>query len=106
LESFFRFETIGFVVLDQHANIGFATQGILDELGVNGKQHLTFQDVFAEPGFDTFLQDIDFQNTRDQKVTLNLRLNNKSKTKRKFMVVAGSKENEDGTFNIFVIQKQ
>jgi PAS domain S-box-containing protein len=105
LENFFTFQTIGFVVMDQHGKIGYATQGILTQIGKPEVSELVFEDVFADLRFSDFLFNIKYDTVKDTKIDIELKLADESKTNGRFMAVSGSKENEDGTHNIFVIQK-
>jgi PAS domain S-box-containing protein len=105
LEHFFKFQTIGFVVMDQYGKIGYATPGILSQVGKPEGSDLVFEDLFADHRFSDFLVDMKYETVKDTKIDIELKLANESKTQGRFMAVAGSKENEDGTHNIFVIQK-
>jgi PAS domain S-box-containing protein len=105
LEHFFKFQTIGFVVMDQHGKIGYATPGILSQVDKPEGSDLVFEDLFADHRFSDFLVDMKYETVKDTKIDIELKLANESKTQGRFMAVAGSKENEDGTHNIFVIQK-
>lgn len=105
LEGFFKFHPSGFVVLDQNGKVNFASESILSKLNAEGIESLVFEDVFVEKGFNEFLTDIDFDNTKDSEVGINLKLKGESHEILKLIVISGSKENEDGTQNIFLIQK-
>ena len=105
LEHFFKFQTIGFVVMDQYGKIGYATPGILSQVGKPEGGDLIFEDLFADIRFSDFLVDIKYETVKDTKIELELKLASESKTNSRFMVVVGSRENADGTHNIFAIQK-
>ena len=102
-EHFFKFHSTGFMVLDQHGKVGFASIGILEKIGKNQFEGLAFEDFFEQKAFGDFLLDINFPNTRDKKFGLELKLRNTSENKIKVAVIAGSQENEDETSNIFII---
>lgn len=105
LESFFKFHPTAFVVLDQNGKVNFTTEGILSKLNKEGVEVLMFEDVFDNKVFSEFLSDIDFKNTKDQEVEVSLTLKDKSKEKLNFIAISGGNENEDGTQNIFLIQR-
>jgi len=105
LETFFKFETIGFVVIDQWGKVAFATPQILSKLGKEDSEQLEFEDIFTDKKIEDFLVEIKHDTIRDEKIEVELKFNNKIETVGNFMVVSGSKENDDGTFNIFIIQK-
>jgi len=105
LENFFQFHPVGFVVLDQHGKVNFATKSILSKINKENIDGLAFDDIFKGISFERFLADIDFENTKDKELEIKLILNDKSKKQLIFLVITGSKENEDGTQNIFLIQK-
>ncbi len=105
LEAFFNFETIGFVVVDQQGKVAFATNQILSSLDHEDKDQLEFEDIFSGKSFEGFLEEIKYDSVKDEKIELELSLKNKDKSTGKYIAVSGSKENEDGTFNIFIIQK-
>jgi len=103
LETFFEFETIGFVVVDQQGNVAFTTNQILSSLDQEGSEQLKFEDIFSDKTFKDFLADINYDKVKEEKIELELTLKNKSVGK--YMAISGNKQNEDGTFNIFIIQK-
>ncbi len=105
LESFFKFHPSAFVVLDQNGKVNYATESILSTLNKEGVEGLVFEDVFANKGFAALLTDIDFTNTKDKAIEIILPLKGGSKEKLNVIAISGSKENEDGSQNIFLIQK-
>jgi len=105
LESFFTYETIAFVVLDQNGNVAYATTQLLGQLGAQESTELKFNDIFANKSFEEFLEEIRFEAVKDEKVVIDLALNDEDGTVGSYMVVSGGKENEDGSSNIFIIRK-
>lgn len=105
LENFFKFHPSAFVVLDQNGQVKFATASILSKINKVEIEDMVFEDIFGDKEFAEFLTDIDFNNTKDQEVELTLTLKEKSKEKLNLLAISGGKENEDGTQNIFLIQK-
>ncbi len=104
-ENFFSFHPAGFIVLDQNGKVNFATKSILSMLRIEEIGGQEFEDIIAEKSFKEFLTEIDFENTKDKEVELTLSLKGSSKMKIHFLAIAGSNESEDGTQNIFLIQK-
>jgi PAS domain S-box-containing protein len=105
LESYFKFHPTAFIVLDQNGQLSFATESILAKLNKEEAIGMTFEDAFSDKVFSEFLADIDFDNTKDREVEISLVIKGKSKEKINLLAISGSKENEDGTQNIFLIQK-
>ena len=105
LESFFRFHPSAFVVLDQNGKVKFATASILSKINKVEIEDMVFEDIFGDKEFAEFLTDIDFNNAKDQEIELTLTLKEKPKEKLNLLAISGGKENEDGTQNIFLIQK-
>ena len=103
-EHFFKFHSTGFVVLDQFGRVSFVSMGILENIGKTNFEGLAFQDIFDQKPLSDFLSEIDFENTRDKKFEMELKLRDTSGTSIKVTVIAASKENEDETSNIFIIQ--
>jgi len=104
-EKFFNFHPAGFIVLDQKGKVNFATKSILSHLHKEEIGDMDFEDIFVEKLFSEFLADIDFENTKDKEVELTLSLIGTSKKKLHFLAISGSSKSEDGTQNIFLIQK-
>jgi len=104
-ENFFRFHPAGFVVLNKDGKVSFATASILSKLKKESSEGLIFEDVFYNKTYTDFLVDIDYDNTKDREVEITLALKDKAKGNIKLLAIAGSKENEDGTQNIFLIQQ-
>ncbi len=102
-EHFFKFHSTGFLVLDQKGRVGFASKSILQKIGKAQFDGLAFEDIFELKAFEDFLMDIDFRSTRDKKFELELKLRGTSEGALKMAVIAGSKENEDDTSNIYII---
>ncbi len=105
LENFFKYYPVGFVVLDQNAHINYASESILSRLNTKEVESMKFEDIFDKKKYSEFLIDIDFENTKDIKVDVSLKLKGESKGEVNFQAISGSKENEDGTINIFLIQQ-
>ena len=105
LENFFKFHPAGFVVLDQNGRVNYTTKSILSRLKKENVEGMVFEDIFDNKIFNEFLTDIDFDNTKDTEVEITLTLKEKSKEKLNLLAIAGGKENEDETQNIFLIQK-
>jgi PAS domain S-box-containing protein len=103
LEHYFHFSPAGFVVMDQHGNLQFVSEKILKH---SKKQtDLKFEDIFRGMEFDEFLKAIEFQNKKEQEIEITLSLRDKSKTEISCVAISSGQENEDGTTNIFIIQK-
>ena len=105
LENFFKFHPAGFVVIDQNGQVNYATKSILSKLSKEDIEGMVFEDIFDEKVFSKFLTDIDFDSTKDTEIEITLTLKEKSKEKLNLLAITGGKENEDGTQNIFLIQK-
>jgi PAS domain S-box-containing protein len=104
-DNFFKFNSTGFVVLDQNGKVSFVTESILSKVNRNQSEDLVFEDIFGGKEFSEFLSDIDYENTKDKKFEMELLLNDKAGTSVKAAVISGSRENEDETRNIFIIQE-
>ena len=104
-ENFFRFHPAGFIVLNRDGQVSYATESILSKLNKESSEGLTFEDVFYNKAYTDFLVDIDYENTKDKEVEITLVLKDKVKNDIKLLAISGSKENEDGTQNIFLIQQ-
>jgi len=103
LEHYFHFSPAGFVVMDQQGNLQFVSEKILK---ISKKQKdLKFEDIFWGMEFDEFLKGIEFQDKKEQEIEITLSLRDKSKTEVSCVAISSSQENEDGTTNIFIIQK-
>lgn len=105
LNNFSKFHPTGFVVMDQSGQVNFATKNILTKLNKQDVGGMVFKDIFDGKIFGEFLTDIDFSNTKDTGIDIALTLNEISKEKLKLLAISSSKKNEDGTQNIFIIQK-
>lgn len=105
LDYFFAYNYTAFVVIDQRGVVNFVTRGILTYLKKKEVGGLVFEDVFKDKSFEEFLVDIDFSYTKDSKIDISLMLNSKTKKAIDFQAVSASKVNEDGSQNIFLIQK-
>ncbi|MCK5370573.1 MAG: PAS domain S-box protein, partial [Cyclobacteriaceae bacterium] len=105
LENFFKFHPAGFVVIDQNGQVNYATKSILSKLSKEDVEGMVFEDIFDDKVFSKFLTDIDFDSTKDTEIEITLTLKEKSKEKLNLLAITGGKENEDGTQNIFLIQK-
>ncbi len=104
-DNFFKFNSTGFVVLDQSGKVSFATENILSSVGKQQSEELVFEDLFGSKSFAEFLSDVDFENTKDKKFELELLLGDEKSTSIKVMVIASSQLNEDETSNIFIIHE-
>lgn len=104
-EKFFKFYPVGFLVLNQKGAVSFASDSILSKLNISDLGNSSFEEMFRHKKFTDFLVDIDHENTKDSEVELSLTLNDKDKTVLDLTIISGSQENEDGTSNIFLIQK-
>ena len=103
LDHYFHFNPVGFAVLDQNGNLQFVSERILK---VSKKQtDHKFEDIFWGMEFDEFLTSIAFQEKKDMQIEITLTLRDKSKTEIPCVAIASGHENEDGSTNIFVIQK-
>lgn len=105
LESYFKFHSTAFIVLDQEGKVNFASEGILSKIGKEQIDGLKFNDIFDGKEFSALLDDIDFANTKEKGVELSLTLKGKAKEKLNLLAISGGIENEDGTQNIFLIQQ-
>ena len=104
-ENFFQFHPVGFLIFNQYGQISFATQSILSLLAFNEVDGITFENMIYNKSFEEFLKEIEFKEKKDQEVEISLTMNDKAKSKIEFLAISGSKENEDGTKNIFLIQQ-
>jgi len=104
-EKFFKFYPVGFLVLNQKGAVSFASDSILSKLNITGLGNSSFEEMFSQKKFTDFLVDIDHENTKDSEVELSLTLNDKDKTVLNLSIISGSQKNQDGTANIFLIQK-
>ncbi len=104
-ENFFKFDKTGFVVLDQLGQTNFISESILQKLKKESSQKLIFEEIFINKNFADFLNDIDFENKKDIAIKITLTLNDIKKEKLNLLAISGDNENEDGTHNIFLIQK-
>lgn len=103
-EHYFHFSPVGFVVMDQYGNLQFVSEKILKS---SKKQTaIKFEDVFHGMDFSEFLKSISFHDKREQEIEITLTLRDKSKTEISCVAISSEKENEDGSINVFVIQKQ
>ncbi len=105
LTNFFRYKPEGYVVLDQHGAVQFVTQRILDLAGIDAAAGLRFEDIFDDEAFDNFLEEIQFATARDREFEIALTLKGNHEKTVNFIAVAGEDENEDGSVNIFLVQK-
>ncbi|MDZ7605072.1 MAG: PAS domain S-box protein [Cyclobacteriaceae bacterium] len=103
LEHYFHFSPAGFVVMDQQGNLQFVSEKLLKHSKKQGD--LKFEDVFWGMDFDEFLKAIEFKDKKEQEVEITLSLHDKSKTEISCVAISSCQENEDGTTNIFIIQK-
>ena len=105
LENFFKFHPTGFFVFDQKGQISYASNSVLSKLNKANVEGMAFEEVFENKDFREFLLDIDFEGQKDKEMEIKLILKGKTKEQLNLLAIAGSKENEDGTQNIFLIQK-
>lgn len=104
-KNFFKFDKAGFVVLDQLGQTNFISESILQKLKKESSQGIIFEDIFINKNFTDFLTDIDFKNKKNIAMEITLKLNDIKKEKLNLLAISGDNENEDGTQNIFLIQK-
>ena len=90
---------------DQNGQVNYASESILSRLNTKEVESMKFEDIFDKKKYSEFLIDIDFENSKDMKVDVSLTLMGESEEEVNFQAISGSKENEDGTINIFLIQQ-
>ena len=105
LENYFKFHPTGFFVFDQNGQISYASNSILSKLNKASVEGMAFEEIFENKDFMEFLLDIDFEGQKDKEMEITLILNGKAKEQLNLLAIAGGKENEDGTQNIFLIQR-
>ncbi len=103
LENFFKFHPTGFAVTDQFGKINYISQSLVPVTGFS--ENLRFEDLFANMSFKAFLEVISFQQKKEAAVSISLTLQDKNATEISCTAISGSQENEDGTVNIYIIQK-
>jgi len=104
IDEYFRFSPLSFAVLDQYGSLQFISEKLLK---VSKKQSdLKFEDIFTGMDFKEFLAAIDFKGKQDEAIDISLTLRDKSRSTLSCIAISSAQENEDGSINIFIIQKQ
>ncbi|NJN27362.1 MAG: PAS domain-containing protein [Cyclobacteriaceae bacterium] len=104
-DNFFNFYPAGFVVLNQHGKVSFASKGILSQMALDSAEGLSFEDLVENKTMEQFLLEIDFEKTKDQGVDIEVVMKGTYGKKSAMTAISGSKMSEDGTQHIFLIQK-
>jgi PAS domain S-box-containing protein len=105
IEYYFKHNSVTFIVLDQFGKINYASAGLLNKLGRVRYDDLTYSDIFIDPALSKYIDALNVGGNVNQEIELEFVLNNTSMTKTRYHCFANPEVNEDGTRNLFILEK-
>jgi PAS domain S-box-containing protein len=105
LNHFFRSKSESFVVINQYGIVGFATPKLLAQTGRQDIDGLELHHIFSGMDIESFLNAINFDDVRGEEVEIELSTLGDDNEPKAYIVMAGNDQNEDGTFNIYILEK-